>query len=323
MDHYKTYQPLMDQATVLWSTNLTHYAWKADYHLGTTEFMVLEWFNLVGERFYSIIYAVAGQMNCIEIVGKELAPKYEELAVRYNGTRYTHHVFTTAAINTTAYHFHDYTYLEPLSISKATTDVAAVEKFYENIMLAKTERYTYDGGQNNGNVTVLLVTLAGADLVLKFVQRGTAFTLDDAELTVLEMQHAKNAAHNASYKSMTCGMDRFYDNHYAYNVPTGQYFNATIGEISERLFFAGVKFTCISSALWIQEPVTGDVIEYSFSHMKHFASMEHSVPNGTKFREEMEYCIHNMTLDIADLCSDGNCEEFVSEEPVDQCKNLA
>jgi hypothetical protein len=32
--------------------------------------MVLEWFNLVGERFYSIIYAVAGQMNCIEIVGK-------------------------------------------------------------------------------------------------------------------------------------------------------------------------------------------------------------------------------------------------------------
>ena len=43
---------------------------------------------------------------------------------------------------------------------------------------------------------------------------------------------------------------------------------------------------------------------------------------GTQFREEMEYCIHNMTLDIADLCSDGNCEEFVSEEPVDQCKNL-
>ena len=36
--------------------------------------------------------------------------------------------------------------------------ITLVEEFYKEVMLAKTERYTYDGGQNNGNVTVLLVS---------------------------------------------------------------------------------------------------------------------------------------------------------------------
>ena len=70
------------------------------------------------------------------------------------------------------------------------------------------------------------------------------------------MPSTQNAAHNASYKSLTCGMDRFYDNHYAYNVPNATYFNVTIGEIAERLFFADVKFTCTIGQLWIHEPVS-------------------------------------------------------------------
>merc|ERR1711988_432826 len=98
MENYEAYQPLMDQSTVLWTKNLSHVARRAEDLLGSNGYLVLEWFDLAGQKFYSILCKVAGQMNCVEIVGVDLDPRHIQGAVRYNGTRYTHHVFKTAAI---------------------------------------------------------------------------------------------------------------------------------------------------------------------------------------------------------------------------------
>ena len=68
----------------------------------------------------------------------------------------------------------------------------------------------------------------GAPMPIRAVQRAdqsSAYTSFD----VADLESAKNAAHASAWQSATCGVDQFYDNHYAlqqYRIPVDTFTDA-------------------------------------------------------------------------------------------------
>jgi hypothetical protein len=66
-----------------------------------------------------------------------------------------------------------------------------------------------------GDVTLRTFSLPGANAQVRFVQRGSGDTSGDFK--VADLEEAKNQAHTMAHENVFCGVDKWYDNHFAYD----------------------------------------------------------------------------------------------------------
>ena len=234
--------PFIDQSTML-------YAQRADKYVellerGGETYLLGEWYSELGMRLYSVIAHVPGTVGCVEIVTRMIDERYLRNVTKMNHVRLPDSAFEVAGIDIAASGTSDL--LLPLAVSKVTSSMYEVTKFYENVLLAREVAYSKSENSAWGKVYLL----HEGDMVVRFVQSHAG--------GVKNLENLKKDTHNASYASPWCGTDRYYDNHYAYSRSTAPA-NLSLVAIASRARAAHTRWHCEDSAIYLWEP-TGDMV---------------------------------------------------------------
>ena len=121
----------------------------------------------------------------------------------------------------------------------------------------------------------------------------------DAALTVAELEAAKWAAHAASWSSPSCGLDNFYDNHFAW-----QQFEIPVDHLVARLERRGATWHCAKVSpteldVYAVDP-TGDAVQIDGDVTSHGAQWLHDLG------------CYNSSNVLFHLCSQGDCRAEAS-----------
>ena len=119
-------------------------------------------------------------------------------------------VFTSNSVSS-----QDSRILQVLAVSKATTDLQAVEKFYVNNLEATSSFH-----QSSGSSSVKTYKLSGANAQVRFVQRPANST--SGSFTTKDFENLKKASHDKFTANEFCGVSKWYDNHFAWDQHTIQ-----------------------------------------------------------------------------------------------------
>ena len=116
----------------------------------------------------------------------------------------------------------------------------------------------------------------------------------DAALTVAELEAAKWAAHASSWSSPSCGLDNFYDNHFAW-----QQFEIPVDHLVARLERRGATWHCAKVSpteldVYAVDP-TGDAVQIDGDVTSHGAQWLHDLG------------CYNSSNVLFHLCSQGKC----------------
>jgi hypothetical protein len=100
--------------------------------------------------------------------------------------------------------------LVPLAISKGASHLDQTSRFYTEEMLAFEAH-----ASANGRVTLKAFSLHNATLLVRILERPDSQTFGSFKVADLEL--AKNSGHKMAHKDAFCGVDKWYDNHFAYD----------------------------------------------------------------------------------------------------------
>ena len=181
----------------------------------------------------------------------------------------------------------------PLAVSKVTSSMIEVERFYSEILLADEVAYAQPS-HSLGRMWQLW----DASMVIRFVESKAD--------TVRSIENVKKATHNASYASPWCGTDRYYDNHYAYS-PVTAVNKLGLGAIASRARYRQTRWHCESSAIYLWEP-TGDMV-YVTSNANETARSGPAVDyeHDPAVIEDLAFCEDYSTVQAA-MCTQGYCD---------------
>jgi len=198
----KTYDAFMDVSVVLYAADLDRYvvALQRDH----VDFLVLRWMDDSGEPRYSLIVQVSTSQLILELVSST-KPTSVSSFVEENIQRLPSHVFALNNVSTASPAI-----LVPLAISKGVSNISAVSKFYTEEMFAvETHSSTSESH--------ILRTFSPqhSTLLVRLVQRPASATRGPFKLSDLEK--AKHSAHAMAGTDEFCGVDKWYDNHFAYD----------------------------------------------------------------------------------------------------------
>ena len=297
LSDFTRYVPLMDQSTMFYTPDADSYA--AVFQARNEPYLVIEWYSDNGHHYYSIIGYVAATMACVEIVTENLSEMFRESVTTFHDdlVRLPESAFTVAKINRTDSNVA----LKALAISKATADLERVAHFYDYVIGAS------DIGGSSEDSRIRTFSVPGGDLSFRFIQRDDIDETGSA-ITVERMEYVKRNAHATSFLSHTCGMDRFYDNHYGYNmgevnIDSDVHKIDTLGHMIARLHGNG-EYHCQENGMYVWEP-TGDTIYMGITAHSSYYNLATGNHNIT---DSLAHCLNVTDQDRSSLmCSEGSC----------------
>ena len=311
--------PLLEHGTVLYADNADVYV--SRFAAGGVPFLVVGWWSETGVRLYSVFVHVPHTLGALELVTRHLHERFRggagDAAVREAGhARLPDAVMSHANVNLTKDgHGH---VLHPVAVSKVTSDMTTVERFYKRVLLAGEMHYKTPNVSHGR-----FFHLNYGNIAVRFVEAR-----DDA--TVAWIENVKKATHNASYYSYICGTDRYYDNHFACRSPTPDArarararvdsslpplapdspplneANMSIGAIASRARDIGSRWHCEKSGIYFWEP-TGDTIFVSTAmNFTDETSAAVHLEHDPEVIEEIQVCAANGRSQSS-LCGQGYC----------------
>jgi len=197
------YDSFMDFATVLYAKELESYLDKLKR--GTIPHQVRSWLDDEQQKWYSLLVQIGGSQLQLELVSPS-RPR-QVLIIDDDLQRLPASVFRANAVSELSAKV-----LHPLAVSKAVSNLSATTAFYVNEMLASVNHTSHS---TDGTVTLQAIKLQGAEALVRFVQRPSDATSGD--FTVRDLEEVKNKAHRMAHMDNFCGVDKYYDNHFAYD----------------------------------------------------------------------------------------------------------
>ena len=291
-----SYAPFLEHGTVLWADNADPYL--RAFEAGGVPFLVAAWTSETGVPLYSAWVHVPHTLGVLEIVSRHVHDRFVARALRLDlegaPARLPDAALAHAGVNFTAdARGHA---LRPVAVSKVTSDMASVERYYREVLLA--DEVHYHESENNATSYGRLFHLREGNIAIRFVEAAG----DD---DVRDFEQIKKATHNASYIDYACGTDRYYDNHYAYSPPTDAV-NMSLGALASRARDAQMRWHCEANGIYFWEP-TGDTIYVSkttniTARTDDAVHLEHD----PVVVEELQFCeVYGKAQ--AQLCGQGYC----------------
>lgn len=197
-----TYDAFMDISAVLYAADLDKYgtALRRDH----VPFLVLEWDDDMGHTWYSLIVQVSTSQLILELVSNT-KPSSAPLIVKDNLQRLPSFVFALNNVSTASA-----AVLVPLGISKGVSNMEAVSQFYTEEMFA-VEKHS----ATSGSTILRALSLSHSTLLVRLVERSPIAT--SGKFKISDLEAAKLQAHQMSSTDEFCGVDKWYDNHFAYD----------------------------------------------------------------------------------------------------------
>ncbi len=188
--------PLLEHGTVLYADNADLYL--ARFAARGVPHLLGAWTSESGVPLYSVWTHVPHTVGVLEIVARHVHARFLAggRAVALDGARLPDAAFALAGVNLTRDgrgHV-----LRPLAISKATSNMAEVERFYRRVLLADELHYREAANASFGRV----FRLHEGNIAIRFVEAR-----DDPAVAWIE--NVKKGAHNSSYVDFACGTDRY------------------------------------------------------------------------------------------------------------------
>lgn len=174
-------------------------------------FIVLRWADDEGHVWYSVIVQVSSSQLVLELVSAR-RPASVTSILEDDLQRLPASVFAANNVSTASPAI-----LVPLAVSKGASNLDQTSRFYIEEMLA-SEVHT----STSGRVTLKAFALQNATLLVRVLERPDSQTLGSFKISDLEL--AKLSAHEMAHTDDFCGVDKWYDNHFAYDA----FFNASL-----------------------------------------------------------------------------------------------
>ena len=189
---------VLDYATMLFAPSLDGYLDAFDA-AGVDHLLVGPWADDENNAHASVLVRACG-MIILELVSSKIpAPRKSTVVIADGLSRLPAAVFRKLHTST-----QDPRVLQPLGVSKAASDLDAVDAFYAGPMRGEKCH-----GAAAGGADVVVYALPGAGAVVRFLRRG-------ADAAVRELETLKKDARAAYHVDAFCGVDKWYDNHYDY-----------------------------------------------------------------------------------------------------------
>jgi hypothetical protein len=198
------YDAFMDFATVLYTVSLDDYLERFD---GSVPHLLLAWHDERGSEWYSLLVQIGSSQVVFELVSSKRPEKHVAL-LRDPLQRLPAVLLTGPATEGAVPGV-----LKVLAVSKACSDLGAVRHFYTSALLASS-----NFSHSHEHVQLETFSLHGADAHVRFVQRPPNHTA--GTFLVVDLEHAKHYAHTMAMTSAFCGVDKWIDNHFAYDQST-------------------------------------------------------------------------------------------------------
>ena len=258
---------------------------------GGVPFFIGSWLAETNEQLYSIWVHVPHTMGVIEIVTRRVPARFASAVAPLDHVRLPNSALAHAGVNLTVPAHHDRS-LRPVAISKVTSDMGAIARYYRGVMHADEMHYA----QAN-NTHGRLFHLREGNVAIRFVESDNPM--------VAYFEAVKMGAHNGSFLDYSCGTDRYYDNHYAYSPPTNLA-NMSIGALASRARDLQYRWHCEQNGVYFWEP-TGDTIYIARTlnttiETDAAARREHD----PEVVEELETCARHGKSQ-SQLCGQGYC----------------
>jgi hypothetical protein len=201
----------MDIALVLYAADLERYI--TALHRDHIPHLVLEWTDDKHHTWYSLLVQVSTSQLVMELVSDK-RPLSSSSIIKEDLHRLPASVFVKNNVSAHTSHV-----LVPLGISKAVSNMDAVSRFFKEELFAE-EVYT----TSSKAVVAKMFALAHSTLIVRVVQRPASSTA--GAFKVSDLEEAKLHAHKFGLTDEFCGVDKWYDNHFAYDA----FWNTTLDE---------------------------------------------------------------------------------------------
>jgi len=195
------YDSFMDFAAVFYTTSLDKYI--SAFQTDGVPHLLLSWQDETGQQWYSLLVQLAASQLTFELVSgttPTVGSTVTDVVQRLPSA-----VFTANQVSQQSEYI-----FQVLAVSKGCSNISDVTAFYEGEMGASVAH-----SQIIGDVTLRTFSLPGANAQVRFVQRGSDDTTGDFK--VADLEKAKNEAHTMAHEDIFCGVDKWYDNHFAYD----------------------------------------------------------------------------------------------------------
>ena len=198
------YDAFMDQATVLYAASLDRY--QDSFSRARVAYQLRSWKDETGQSWYSLLVQVDDSQLVLELVsGKR--PSRATHMVSDELQRLPSSVFKANNVSSVPEEL-----LIVLAISKASSDLLSMERFYIDELMA-TQNHSIQSA--DGNVLLRCFALPGATALVRVVQRPPSAS--HGPFGVAQLEATKHSAHELAHVDSFCGVDKFYDNHFAYD----------------------------------------------------------------------------------------------------------
>jgi len=199
----QTYDSFMDFTTVLFAPDLDYYLEK--FQAKAVPYLLLEWSDDKAAPHWSLIVHVAKSQVVLELVTNTKPTVNTNAPVKDASQRIPAEVFTSVNVAK------QYQYaLSILTVSRAATDLVAINNWYTKYLKA-----TLAHSHTVGTTTVHSYRLSGASAQVRFIQRDASATTGD--FSVKDLEDVKNGDHAKFVVDEYCGVDKWFDNHFAYD----------------------------------------------------------------------------------------------------------
>ena len=196
-DRYDTF---MDYSTVLYTRSLQNYV--LEFDAASVPYVIVHWADDLAQDWYSLIVQVSTSVLVLELVSPE-CPYTNKTMIEDDLQRLPASVFT--ANNVTAITDAVPSILLPLAVSRATSDLSAMETFYTKDLFAAINHSSSSSSSSANSTKLMAFAPPGANVLVRAVQRPATSTSDG--LSVLDLETIKNAAHSMSHSNNFCGID--------------------------------------------------------------------------------------------------------------------
>lgn len=197
------YDSFMDFSTVLYADSLDSMI--ALLQRDTQPHQVRRWSDDMGAVWYSLLVQVSISQVILEIVSSNRPSHYDECNIVSDQLqRLPASVFVANNVSESLGSI-----MIPLAVSKAVSNISAARDFYVDEMLAAVNHTS----SMDGNVVLEAYKLVGANVLVRFVERPVQATYGN--FTVRDLEDIKHSAHRMAHMNEFCGVDKYYDNHFA------------------------------------------------------------------------------------------------------------
>lgn len=301
LDSLDTYDNFLDFSLVLSAVSLDSYV-EALEEAGVPH-IILRWRDnseihtddggTTGRVYFSLVFHVPKSSLNFELVSAQPpSPSYlsgndtvQRVIIDDSMIRLPHTAMSSAGAAKPGSSF-----LIPIAVSKAVSDISTMGTFYEDQLLADLD-YTYS--DTAADVEMRTYRLPQASMPIRLVQRATG-TSSKSSFEVSDVESAKNAAHTASYVDETCGFDQYMDNHVAlqqYKYPLD-----TFADIFEA---AGTKWHCNKVGV-------GEIDIYAVDPAGDAVQLDGYLTGDGRAALRTMGCMNTSNV-LFDLCSQGRC----------------